>query len=173
MRRLLGGTAMVLFVFTLLRCSAGTTTSTTGKKAPFVCWTSADRCDCKPDTTVPTDGTAVANCSTKLFGYCCQYSRRCGCDDNPGCGTGGREVATCENDYPVTSTKTCPGSGFVSCSSSADCPCGLICSRLSTSSAEKWCTQSCDTDSDCSNSSLWTFSGVGCNPLTNVCTPGG
>src|SRR5687768_2728624 len=61
--------------------SGGSSSGGGSTPQPFVCWKSADRCDCKPNETVPSDGTSVTNCTTQLFDYCCQYDDRCGCDD--------------------------------------------------------------------------------------------
>lgn len=159
-----------LTAIAIAQANCSGTSGTSG--APFVCWLSADRCDCKPNATVPSGGTRVPNCTTQQFAYCCQYSNRCGCDDNPGCGSGGREVAACENRYTAGPPgTTCPGSGYISCTDSSACPCGLFCSRLSSSSTDKYCTQSCSTDDECSSSSQWKFSPVGCSPIVGVCVP--
>lgn len=167
-KRVLSGLAVAAFAITQA-CSGGTSGSS---GVPFVCWLSAGRCDCKPNATVPSGGTKVSNCTTQQFGYCCQYSNRCGCDDNPGCGSGGRDVAVCENRYASSPAgPTCPGSGYISCSDSSVCPCGLFCSRLSSSSTDKYCTQSCSTDDECTSSSQWSFSPVGCSPIVGVCVP--
>lgn len=169
--------AVFFLLATPLRCNAvgggagGSTSTPSGNAPPTVtCWLSASRCDCRPNTTAPEGATIVANCTTQQYAYCCQYGHRCGCDDNPGCGTGGREVSACENRYENLSS-TCPRDGYVSCSDSSTCPCGLICARVASSSTERFCTESCSSDSDCSNSSRWNFSSVGCNPRTGVCVP--
>lgn len=152
--------------------STGTETSTASSSSvPFTCWVSGGRCDCKPNETASTGGTAVSNCTTALFDYCCQYSERCGCDDNPGCGSGGVEVAECVNDYGPVDPNACPGEGYVSCSDSSTCPCGLICERLSSMATDRYCTTTCASDDDCNDFASWSFSSVGCNPLTAVCTP--
>jgi hypothetical protein len=71
------------------------------------------------------------------------------------------------NDTP----SRCPGQGYIACRSDDACPCGLVCARVSTNATERYCTQSCDTDSDCGDSTRWSFSSVGCNPRTGFCTP--
>ncbi len=68
----------------------------------------------------------------------------------------------------------CPTSSYVSCREDADCRCTGLCSRLSSSSTDKYCTIPCTDDSDCKDSSSWrgTKQSIRCNDALGVCLPG-
>jgi len=153
-------------------------------------------CSCEPLSAVASSVPTEVSCGPSgQYRTCCASpdGTRCYCDSTSACRPDYRATATCEvasitqaagatgtcegflqstrNGGEPDGGARCPGSGYVSCATGADCPCGLTCARLNTSSTERWCTQSCATDGECSTSPKWRFSSTGCNPLTRVCTP--
>jgi hypothetical protein len=121
-----------------------------------------------------------------VFGMCALTTLSLGACAGGGGGEGGAEDAgagggsttkagaTTGSTHAATSTGggvTCPSTGYMTCTSDADC-CSGTCAKNTTSSKSLHCTLSCVDDSDCASTKTWKRnpnSGFGCNAQTGYC----
>lgn len=152
---------------------SGTTDANAPANGKTCCLSSySDACTCGESAAAcrSVQGTEVDSCTTERL----RREARSGDHWVPFCRDASGDVPAPGSSSSSSSSGsggTCPGSGYVSCTTSADCSCGLTCSRLTSSSTDRFCTQTCTEDADCSGSKSWAFSSIGCNPATKVCIP--
>lgn len=135
-----------------------------------ICCRTKGGCHCSDDTTCSSSEVEVPSCNPSDIPLTCDSgSRVADCRAPVAGGSGGSGASGSSSSSSSGKTTTCPGSGYVSCTSPSDCPCGLTCARLATNETERYCTESCSSDQECAASTKWKLST--CNTRTQTCLP--